>query len=397
MIRSTSGEHHPAGPSHSGDAVLAQVALVALLVVGFAGVVCWCGAQLAALATGHGWMVVGVASGGSALVGLPHHLSDPAAAWPVGARAWLPGAAIYWACTVFVTSLVTGGSVWIARWWRQSRGRGSALGIAPHAGFARTTDLRRLTVRAPEPGRLTLGYGGRQLIAAEPRVSLAVIGPTGCGKTAGFAIPALLEWKGPVIATSVKADLIHASIEHRLDKGKVWIYDPTESTQRASAGWSPLDECKTWPGAMRIAAWLCEAAQPRVDTVTDGDYWYTQARRALAPYLYAAALAGQSMRDVVRWIDGQEQDEVRKVLANQSLIEAAIVRLAASEQAQEQRRDWHDRTEGEELALARDLSRRPTKTLLTGQSRIFRNGRWSTATSSARVSRNGSTRRSTPG
>jgi hypothetical protein len=104
---------------------------------------------------------------------------------------------------------------------------------------------------------------------------------------------------------------------------------------------------------MRIAAWLCEAAQPRVDTVNDGDYWYTQARRALAPYLYAAAVSGHTMRDVVRWIDGQEQDEVKKVLASQSLVEAAIVRLAASEQAQERRRVLQDRTYAEELALTR--------------------------------------------
>jgi type IV secretion system protein VirD4 len=353
MILSTGGEQHTAGASHSGDALLAQVALVVVLLVGFAAVVCWCGAGLAAFVTGHGWISPGVSSGGGALVGLPHHLSDPVAAWPASARASLPGAVVYWACTVFVISLVAGGSVWITRMWRQSRHRGSPLGIAPHAGFAQAADLRRLTVGAPEPGRLTLGRSGRHLIAAEPRVSLAVIGPTGCGKTAGFAIPALLEWKGPIIATSVKADLIHASIEHRLDKGKVWIYDPTESTRRESAGWSPLDECQTWPGAMRIAAWLCEAAQPRVDSVNDGDYWYTQARRALAPYLYAAALSGQTMRDVVRWIDGQEEDEVTKVLASQSLVEAAIVRLAASEQAQEPRHELHDRTYAEELALTR--------------------------------------------
>ena len=135
---------------------------------------------------------------------------------------------------------VAGSGAWIALWWwRRSSRRGSALGIAPHAGFARTSDLRRLTVRAPEPGRLTLGYSGRRLLAAEPRVSLAVIGPTGCGKTAGFAIPALLEWKGPIIATSVKADLIAASYEHRNSRGKVWVYDPTASSDRDHAGMVP--------------------------------------------------------------------------------------------------------------------------------------------------------------
>ena len=178
----------------------------------------------------------------------------------------------------------------------------------------RGRDLNRLTVGAPTPGRLTLGYVGHRLVAAEPQTSLAVVGPTGCGKTAGFAIPALLEWTGPVIATSVKNDLLGPTFERRRKLGQVWIYDPTGKSGQRSSRWSPLASCGTWPGAMRIAAWLCEAAQPRIDTVTDGDYWYTQARKALAPYLHAAAIDGRHMADVVRWIDGQEVDEVEAIL-----------------------------------------------------------------------------------
>jgi type IV secretion system protein VirD4 len=291
---------------------------------------------------------------GSALLALPHHLSEPAAAWPAGARSALPGPIIYWTCSGAVAVTIAGGGAWVALWWwRRSSRRGSALGIASHAGFARASDLHSLTVHAPEAGRLTLGHSGRRLLAAEPRVSLAVIGPTGCGKTVGFAIPALLEWKGPIIATSVKADLIAASYEHRKSQGTVWVYDPTASSDRDHAAWSPLDACGTWPEAMRMAAWLCEAAQPRVDTVNDGDYWYSQARRALAPYLYAAALSGQTMRDVVRWIDAQEQTEIKKILDDHSPVEETIRRLTASEQGQARRRELHDRIYEEELARMR--------------------------------------------
>ena len=42
----------------------------------------------------------------------------------------------------------------------------------------------------------------------ERRHSLLVVGPTQSGKTSGLAIPALLEWQGPVLATSVKGDLL---------------------------------------------------------------------------------------------------------------------------------------------------------------------------------------------
>jgi len=326
MMTPTAGEDRPGPNARSGDTLLGQVALVAGLALGLAVAVCWSGAQLGAAASGHGWIPVGVAAGAAALVRLPHSLSDPAAAWPTDTRSSLPDPIVYWICTAVVACAAACSAAAIIRWWWQhSRTRGSALGIASHAGFAHTADLRALTVRATEPGRLTLGYSGRHLIAAEPRVSLAVIGPTGCGKTAGFAIPALLEWSGPIIATSVKADLIEASLEHRRQRGNVWIYDPTDSTGRRSASWSPLDECRTWPGAMRIASWLCEAAQTRVDTFNDGDFWYSQARRAVAPYLYAAALSGRTMRDVVRWIDTQERTEIEHILGDEHLIDAAIM------------------------------------------------------------------------
>jgi type IV secretion system protein VirD4 len=178
-------------------------------------------------------------------------------------------------------------------------------------------------VQGPIRGRIALGRVGTRLIAAEPQASLAVVGPTGCGKTAGFAIPALLEWHGPVIATSVKADLLEATVKHR-STGKVWVYDPSASTGHPGAHWSPLDACRTWAGALRIAAWLCEAAQPRLDSVSDGDYWYSQARRALAPYLYAAAVSKRSIRDVVRWIDLQDRDEPEAALRMASGLERRI-------------------------------------------------------------------------
>jgi type IV secretory pathway TraG/TraD family ATPase VirD4 len=117
-----------------------------------------------------------------------------------------------------------------------------------------------------------------------------------------------------VLATSVKADLLEATIKHRRTKGRVWIYDPTSSSGHDSARWSPVPACETWAGASEMAAWMTEAAQARLDSVTDGDYWYTQARKALAPYLYAAALAKKDVAGLVHWVDTQDQMEVHAAL-----------------------------------------------------------------------------------
>ena len=87
------------------------------------------------------------------------------------------------------------------------------------ARFATPHDLRGLTVRHPEPGRITLGRAGRRMVAIERRHSLLVIGPPQTGKTAGLAIPAILEWPGPVLVTSSKPDVLEAT---RAARARAW-------------------------------------------------------------------------------------------------------------------------------------------------------------------------------
>jgi type IV secretion system protein VirD4 len=277
-------------------------------------VLAWAGGSLAALITGHQGSV-SLVDAGEAVLRLPGHLGDPASAWPEPARSTLPGPVVYWACQAVVVAAVVGTAIGGWQLWRRLTGAPpGALGVRAEAGFAARRDLSRLGVSEPVEGRLTLGRSRGRLLAAEPQASLAVVGPTGCGKTAGFAIPALLEWKGPVIATSVKSDLLEAAIKHRRRRGRVWVYDPTGCSGHESATWSPLGACKTWTGAMRVAAWMGEAAQPRLDSVADGDYWYSQARKGLAPYLHAAASSGASLSQVVRWVDTQERAKVERAL-----------------------------------------------------------------------------------
>src|SRR5690606_38286021 len=129
------------------------------------------------------------------------------------------------------------------------------------AEWAEPRDLKPLLVRRPSPGRLTLGTVDRRLVATEAQHSGAVMGPTGTGTTTGFAIPALLEWDGPVIATSIKGDIVEATADGRRSRGEVWVYDPTGSTGYAPTGWSPLTTSADWQGALRMAAWLVSTAK----------------------------------------------------------------------------------------------------------------------------------------
>lgn len=257
-----------------------------------------------------------------ALIAMPSHFRSPGSAWTPQLHLstlafWLIEATLF-LCLATIAGMTT-------LWWanRQSRDH---LGVQSNAGIACSFQLRHLRVKIATVGRIVLGRSGRYLIATEPQTSLAVIGPTGCGKTAGFAIPALLEWSGPLIATSVKADLITTTIRHRTSRGKVWVYDPTQCSGNDVSAWSPLAACTTWAGAQQMASWMCEAAQPKLDTVSDGDYWYTQARKALAPYLYAASIQHKTMADVVVWIDNQDQDHVEAILRQTASVDNEIKR-----------------------------------------------------------------------
>ena len=118
---------------------------------------------------------------------------------------------------------------------------------------------------------------------------MIVLGPTQSMKTSGFAIPAILEWSGPVVATSVKTDLIRHTLDHRRILGRTWVYDPTDSTGTESVKWSPLGLCGDWRGAQRVAAWLASSANHGGAGLEQAEFWYTSAAKLLAPLLYAAA------------------------------------------------------------------------------------------------------------
>ena len=110
--------------------------------------------------------------------------------------------ALWWTSLIAVAVPIAAGARWVHR---HTRARS-----APSASWATSRQLADLRVASPGPGRLVIGVRDRRLIAAEPSQAVIVLGPARSGKTAGLAIPAILEWDGPVLATSVRTDLIDA-------------------------------------------------------------------------------------------------------------------------------------------------------------------------------------------
>lgn len=260
---------------------------------------------------GGGWVSVPLDRMPGVLGGLQEHLGDPRRAWPPDVRGRLPGPAAFYAS--FALLLVAAGSAVAFAVNRLSHHLGRAT---ESARWARTRDLRCLVVRGTSPGRVTLGRHRRCLLAAEARQSVIVVAPTQTGKTTGLAVPALLEWTGPILATSVKNDLLRDTLARRAELGDVKVFDPTDTTGLSRASWTPLAACGDWQGARRTADRLAKAAQFSSRTLQDADFWSHAGARFLAPLLLAAAVSDRTMTDVVQWIDTEEQADIADALAD---------------------------------------------------------------------------------
>ncbi len=318
----------------------------------------WTGASLAGLVFGeHRTLGVGLGTAAAAVPRLASHPGDPRAAWPAAVARRLPGTVAYWVATVpplaaAITALAAAAGVAGRRQVGLERRR--RMGLDPEGRFAAGVDLAPLWVPEPTADRMILGTVGGRLVATEDRHAsldhlgpwarrratrrrgdrgaVVVLGPTRCGKTTALAIPAILEWDGPVIALSVKSDLMGDTHKARAKRGEVKVFDPTHATFEAGACWSPLRAAGTLTGARKAAKALANA----VDwSASSGDmgFWVSSAEDLLAPLLYTAAVCSKTMVEVVSWVltmDRGEASQAHKLLVPLAANDDAAVKRDAA-------------------------------------------------------------------
>ena len=280
----------------------------------------WATAQLSTLVTSGAWLPLRLGQAAPVTMAIWHEPGSPAAAFPAEVAEGVAGPLVFWPTAVLLLAVALAPAVW---WLARQANGGSE---DSRARWAQARDLTPLVVPHPTPGRLTLGEGpGGRLLATEPGHSLLVLGPTQSGKTSGLAIPAILEWPGPVVATSVKGDLLKDTVGARRERGEVWVYDPSASvTGIDRSAWTPLAGCDTWRGALRTAAWMAQAARDR--QLGENDFWSANAAKLLAPLMFAAQAAELTISDVVRWVDVQDTGDVAlllKLTGNEAALAAA--------------------------------------------------------------------------
>ena len=335
------------------DADTTELLILGAGAVGLTGAgVVWAGAWLASAVAGTGRFQASLGDAVRAVVHLPSKAGNPAEAWPPDAATSLPGPVGYWASTLVVLAAAAVlFALAVRRLGRRAVGtpKRRRLGVDPHARFATGADLRPLVVKHAEPGRFVLGRahrhllaterpptpGGRRLPAAGDRGAVALVGPSRSGKTTA-AISGILEWDGPAVLSSVKADLLGATLGWRRRLGDARVYDPTDSTGRGDARWSPLRGATSLVGAQRAARALCDAA-PRGGVDGGLDFWLAQAEILLCGLLWVARQTGQDMGAVLGWVLTQDRPglagpgEVRTLLEHLLQSDDVDVAISAAE------------------------------------------------------------------
>jgi type IV secretory pathway TraG/TraD family ATPase VirD4 len=140
--------------------------------------------------------------------------------------------------------------------------------------------------------------------------SVLVVGPTQSGKTTALAAPLLLAWPGPVLAASVKRDLVDLTGGHRRTLGRVQVVAPGEAD---SAVWDPVRQASTAPASRALARDLTVGTGAG-GNAGDQEFWAALAAKLLAPLLLAANRSHGTISTVTGWVDRRDVTEAADLL-----------------------------------------------------------------------------------
>jgi type IV secretory pathway TraG/TraD family ATPase VirD4 len=150
-------------------------------------------------------------------------------------------------------------------------------------------------------GRLKQPRGdGPELFASWEDTVLAFMGPRS-GKTTSLGVPYVLSAPGPVVATTVRADLWAVTVEPRATSGsRTWTFDPGAVTAAGRRFWvDMLAGLNSVEAANRMAGHFVLT----IDDASKKDIWGPAAQELITSLLLAAASSGRTLHAVSRWLD----------------------------------------------------------------------------------------------
>ncbi len=307
-----------------GDYLLAGV--LGLAAVGALGT--WACGQLAGLLFTRSWPDVSVGQSISIATALPHHWDDPRQAWPADARADLPGQAGMLICAVLAVVLLA--VLALALFRRSGRSR-QVRGMASPAQLDAVLSERAALAKARRlrpglPPKLVqaadvvvdLGRAGGRRVVTAIDVSVLLLAAARSGKTSQIVIPWLRSWPGPALVTSVRVDVVRATLAIRRHRGPVAVMDLSGTRWPEPLRWSPVEGGAEFDVARRRADTMVQVGKSDsaggMSDSTNAGFFGLSATNLLAGWLHTAALTGRSMDDVLTWALDEHLDEPVRLL-----------------------------------------------------------------------------------
>jgi type IV secretory pathway TraG/TraD family ATPase VirD4 len=321
--------------------------LIGILIA--AGLLLWSAAQLAALL--HGSSPLRLTAGDLPGIAsqLPHHLDDPRHAFPVDARASLPGPVLTYLAFGLCLATVAGlGWFALSRLGSRETGHASRREIRDqlslHAVRQRAQQTRpsldHRRAAANEVG-LHLGRDVRTGIELYGSVedSYLYLGPPRSGKGVNLVIPQCLAAPGAVVVTATRPDTLRATIDRRRERGPVAVFDPQGVTGLDDRlRWSPVHGCADPLTAILRARALTAGA--KLANLRDGEFWDAMAQAVVRCYLHAADLDGLPVSEVITWVSRPaDPAPVRVLRAHPEAAVGWADELAAQSSADHRQRD----------------------------------------------------------
>jgi type IV secretion system protein VirD4 len=207
--------------------------------------------------------------------------------------------------------------------WR-AHGRPAARKVARHARPSLTAKARR---SGPWQEYATFlgwaqGWVWRWRVYAHLESLILMLAAPQEGKSQAAA-GQVIDAPGPVVATSIREDLIRATAALRAERGRVHIWNPEGAgTCGSTFSWDLVSGCAD----VTVAA--VRRAGPMVEAVTakglDSEaFWNDQASMVMAALLHAAALAGGDIWHVHAWAGGEDDTPLRILNAHPGASRAA--------------------------------------------------------------------------
>ncbi len=167
-------------------------------------------------------------------------------------------------------------------------------------GLGRRTWPSRL-----KPDGVVLGWLGRRVLQTPAEDNALIFGVQRSGKTSTIVVPTLLGWRGAVVATSTKEELVRLTGRHRARLGPVWVFAPVDRDQTwitdldlQAATWNPVADAYDPARALEIADLFTSEGKQGPSA-----HWYLSAASLIAGLILAARDSNEDLRSVLTRLD----------------------------------------------------------------------------------------------